>query len=283
MSQIVIFGAGYHGRAVYRATKNNYKRIICWIDNDKKKSFKKLFGLPIYPVLHLKKLKYKKIIFCGRNIEEQINQYKKLKLDEKKIIVWDNIKLIPQKKLQDKREISAEKILKKIIFVLAKNKIFSWIDSSGILQVVRNKRISLLSDFDLSFYYKDHMKVIRCFKSNDLYKVVKKKIDNKKFKIFIIGRNNFKDFEPPIFDFHFKIIRKNFLYDAFNNKKKTPLKYSQNFIDYNFKKKLKFKFPNNYIDYLKFLYGEKSWKKRVLFYKNPLAKKNRPYLGPVDK
>jgi hypothetical protein len=283
MFQSVIFGVGYHGRAVYRKIKIKSKNDICWVDNDKKKSFKSLFGSKIYPVSHLKKLKYKKIILSGRSIEEQITQYKKLDLDKKKIKIWDNLKLIPSKKLQIKREMSAEKILQNILFVLAKKKIFNWVDSSGILQVIRDKKISSLSDFDLSFYYKDHKKVLRSFQNHKLYDVVKTKIDSKKCKIFMRGKNNFKDYEPPVFDFQFNIVKKDFIYNAFNYKKKTPLNYLDSFIDYIFKNKFDVKIPKKYINYLEYLYGKNGWKHKVRFFKNPLAKKNRPLLGPIDR
>jgi len=84
MIKYFIFGCGYHGRAVYRKLISKKKNIIGWVDNDKKKINKKLFGLPIYSILKLKQFTYSKIIFSGRSIKEQLTQYSKLNLEKKK-------------------------------------------------------------------------------------------------------------------------------------------------------------------------------------------------------
>ena len=76
MMKYIIFGCGYHGRAVYRKLKSNKKKIIGWVDNDKKKNNKKLFGLLIRPVSILQKINFSKIIFSGRAIDEQLNSIK---------------------------------------------------------------------------------------------------------------------------------------------------------------------------------------------------------------
>ena len=175
MIKYIIFGCGYHGRAVYRKLKSNKKQIVGWIDNDIKKNNKKLFGLLIRPVSSLQKLNFSKIIFSGRSIDEQIKQYKKLKIENKKIEIWDNFKIKPTKKMELNRERSAVYILKKIIKILNNNNINYWIDSSGLLQLIRNKKLSKLSDFDLTFRYEDHQKILRLFKSNNFYLVKKKK------------------------------------------------------------------------------------------------------------
>ena len=64
MKNLVIFGCGYHGRAAYRVLKNNKKNFLGWVDNDKKKHFKKLFRKTIFPVQQLKNLNFTDIIFC---------------------------------------------------------------------------------------------------------------------------------------------------------------------------------------------------------------------------
>ena len=169
-----------------------------------KKNNKKLFGLLIRPVSILQKINFSKIIFSGRSIDEQIKQYKKLKFEKKKIEIWDNFKIKPTKKMEFNRERSAANILKKIIKILNNSNINYWIDSSGLLQLIRNKKLSKLSDFDLTFKYEDHKKILRLFKSNNFYMVKKKKISSGNYKIFIIGNNSYKNFEPACFDFQFK-------------------------------------------------------------------------------
>ena len=145
MKKYVIFGCGFHGRSVYRKLKLQKKSILIWVDNDKKKISKKLFGISIKSVNLLKKTPYDKIIFSGRFIDEQLDQYKKLKLDNSKIIIWDAFKLSANKKQQTKRESSSAKILKKILSILSKEKITYWADLSGLLQIARDKKISFLS------------------------------------------------------------------------------------------------------------------------------------------
>ena len=70
--------------------------------------------------------------------------------------------------------------------------------------------------------------------------------------------------------------------DVFNPKRKIPLKYLNNFLNLKFKYNLNLIIPKNYIAYLEYLYGKHKWKKRVRNFINPLAKKNRPFLGPID-
>lgn len=283
MKKYVIFGCGYHGRLVYRKLKQQKKSILIWVDNDKKKLSKNLFGIKIKSVASLKYTVFDKIIFSGRFIQEQLSQYKKLKLSNKKIIIWDAFKLKPSKKQQDKREKNAKKILKEILSILSKNKIIYWVDLSGLLQIIRDKKISILSDFDLSFYYRDHFKVIKLFKRNKKYKIVKKKIRKKYYKIFILGKNNNKFFEAPIFDFHFKIQGGCLTRDVDGVTQNVPSKFLKSFIDYQYNRDLKLIVPKNYIKYLQHLYGKRSWKKRIPFFKETLLKKNKLFFSPLDE
>ena len=71
--------------------------------------------------------------------------------------------------------------------------------------------------------------------------------------------------------------------DVFNPKRKIPLKYLNSFINLKFKYNLNLIIPEHYIAYLEYLYGKNKWKKRARYFINPLAKKNRPFLGPIDK
>lgn len=281
-NKYVIFGCGFHGRAVYRKLKLQKKSILIWVDNDKKKKSKKLFRVPIKPVKFLKNINYDKIIFSGRYITEQLNQYKKLKLDKSKIVIYDALKLRGNKKQKILREISAVRILKKILLILSKEKITYWVDLSGLLQVVRDKKISYLSDFDLSFYYMDHNKIIKLFKHSRSFKFFKKKIKQNYYKIFITGKNNNKLFEPPIFDFHFKVQDGNWTRDIDGITRSIPSKFLKSFKDYKLTKELKLRIPSSYIAYLQYLYGKSNWKKKIPFFKETLIKKNKLFLGGVD-
>ena len=279
MSFTVIFGCGYHGRSVYRKVKKNKK--LLWVDNDKKKHFKRLFGISIKPVSELKKIKYKKIIFSGRNIKEQLNQYHKLKLDKKKIIIWDSFKIKPDKTLLEKREKDSIKILKNITKIFSDNNIDYWVDLSGLLQLIRDGKISLLSDFDFSFFFKDQKKILKLFKTKKNYKVVKERLNKRLYKIFISGKNNPKFYEPPLFDFHFKIKKKSFLEDSSGIDQSVPVKYFKAFINYELSKEIKLRIPKSFIKYIEFLYG-KSWRTRSRFFKEKLKKKNKLFFTPLD-
>ena len=151
-----------------------------------------------------------------------------------------------------------------------------------MLQLIRDKKLSILSDFDLSFEYKNHQKILKLFKTNNSFKVIKKKISDNDFKIFIIGKNKYHNFEPVCFDFQFKKKNKKFFIDAFNTKRKIPLKYLNSLTKFTFKKDFTLIIPKNYIYYLEYLYGKNRWKSRERFFINSLAKKNRPFLGPID-
>ena len=280
MNRFIIFGCGYHGRAVFRILSTKNCKIVCWIDNDKKKHYKKLFGKKILPVSDLRYFNIPEVIFAGRNIKSQIKQFQDLKI-KNKIQIWNSLKIKQPLNLILKREKSAQRILKMIIKKIEKNNIFYWVDNSGLLQIIRDKKISILSDFDISFYFKDHKKILKIFKTNIFYKVIKKKISKNKTKIFITGKNNYKYFEPPIFDFGFKELKKQKFFDSFNNKYHVPIKYLDKFKNYNYKK-LNLRIPLNYLNYLGFLYGRRQWKMRAKFFNTPLAKKNRPFLGPLD-
>jgi hypothetical protein len=268
MKKIVIFGCSYYGRAAFRVLKRKRKKILCWVDNDKEKINKKLFNKIIKPIEYLKQVEFDKIIFCGRYIEEMLDQYNHLNLDRKKISIWNIFQCKPSGEQKKKREIYSIKILKKIINILNYNNIEYWTDYSGLLQVVRDKKISLLSDFELSFFQKDLNKIQTLFSSNYLYNVSKKKIRGGYFKIIVSGKNKSINYEPPIFDFHFKKKVSSFYYDSDMKIKKISTKFLKNFMLYKFNKNINLRVPLNYNSYLKYLYGKDVLIKRVPFYKD---------------
>ena len=114
--KIIIFGCGFHGRAVYRKCKILKKKyeIIGWIDNDKKKINKKLFNTKIFSVNSINNIKYDYIIISGRNVEEKIKQIKKINKTSN-ILLWDNSKINPTKKQIVRRDKSLSKILSDVL------------------------------------------------------------------------------------------------------------------------------------------------------------------------
>ena len=89
IKKIIIFGCGFHGRAVFRncIKKKKQYNVICWIDNNIKKENKKLFKKNIYNPKKLNKLKYDYIIFSGRNIKYQLKQIQKITKKKKLYIL----------------------------------------------------------------------------------------------------------------------------------------------------------------------------------------------------
>ena len=273
-SKFIIFGCGYHGRAAYRKCINNKLNLICWVDNNKSLHDKSLFNLKIISIQKLKTIKFDKIILCGRNIKDQVKQISKLKLKDK-IVLWNFFDLIPPVKIIKKRDKKLNTILKIVIHKLNRNRIPYWVDTSGLLTLVRKDYISLLSDFDLGFEQKYLAQIKKIFKSNKFYNVQKKYniIKKKKyFQISVHSKNNTKFFEPAIIDFSFYKKIKNTFYKFDNRRKKFPSSYLYDFKKFK-RNNINFNIPYKTNKYLINIYG-KSFRKKVKFYTNPLKYKS---------
>ena len=76
--KVVIFGTGFYGRAALRKCRENKRfKCVCFIDSDKKKDNTTILKKKIHHVNKINKINFDKIIFCGRYIEEQLEQVKK--------------------------------------------------------------------------------------------------------------------------------------------------------------------------------------------------------------
>ena len=266
MIKLIIFGAGYHGRAAIRKC-NNTKEIDCIfvVDNDKKKNNKKILGKKIYNPKVIDYKKYDKIVLCGRYIEEQLKQIKKYQINKKKILIWGRKELLPKKRKINQREKILINILKFLIKKFDEKKIKYWVDNSGLLALMRKQNLAELSDVDISIDVKDIKKIIEIVKkNNNLFRVCSytfyNKILKKKYpQLYIHGKTNLKLLEPPIIDFVLKKFSKN----SANNivdKKSYLIKYWSSFKTIKYKG-LIFKIPNYTKEYLEGVYG-KSWKKK---------------------
>jgi len=263
--KILIFGCGYHGRAVYRNLDD--KNIIGWVDNNKNFQNKKLFNKKIFDPKKINKINFNFIILAGRNVKEIFSQLINLKIDKKKIIFWGNSKLIPQKKKIKKRNDSYRIIFRSILKIFKLNNINYWVDRSGLLSLCREKKYCMLSDFDLAVNNKDINKLFKLLKSSNKYKVVKKR--GKINKIYIKSLNSILDYEPAIVDFIFLKFNKKNVHHFYNNYKFSKKKY---FLGHDIIKfdKLNFKIPLYVNNYLRDTYG-KNWRKRPEFWENKKA------------
>ena len=269
--KIIIFGCGFHGRAVYRnCIKKKIYKIVCWIDNDFKKENKILFKKKIFNPKKINKIRYDYIIFSGRNIKEQIQQVKKI-TKKRNFKFWGNTKIKPTKTNIKKRNEKLKIILKDVLNKLENNNIPYWVDLSSLLTIFRKENLSIRSDFDISVDFKYLKTIFKLFKKNNKYHVNKNESSKIK-KIFFKSKNNIFNFEPAVLDIVFKIFNKktSYIYNYGNYKKKFPRKYFVGYEELTYSR-IKMRIPKNSIQYLKYLYG--NWKKKVEFYDNPLAKK----------
>ncbi len=272
--KVIIFGCGYHGRAAFRKVLNNKNlQVINWVDSNKSLKNSFLFGKKITDLENLKKIKFDKIIFCGRHIKDQLKSYLKLKLNKNKIIIWDSFQLRPSREQIKKRDIELYKILKDVINKLNNYKIRYWADTSGLLSLIRKDNISILSDFDLGIDKKNVKKLFSIFKKEKKYKILKGSYirDKKIPKIAFLSKNNKLKFEPAVLDCLFYYKNKRTYYRYGNNRIKFPAKYIEK-IDNLKLKDLSISIPSMSKEYLTNLYGKKFIKK-VRFYSNPLAYK----------
>ena len=262
---VIIFGAGYHGRAALRKCYAN-KKINCifFVDNNHKLNGKKILGKKIYKPEIINRTNFDKLILCGRYIDEQAKQVLEYKLN-KKILIWGRKKIQPNKRKLLEREQILISILKYIIKKFEEKEINYWIDHSGLLSLKRKENLALLSDVDISVDIKDLKKIHYILnKKNKLFKLYYNKyLYNKKkknsVKLYLLGKTNLNSLEPPTIDFVFqKFNKKNSI--NVNNKKSYSIKYwkSYEIIKY---KKINFRIPCFSEKYLKEVYGS-LWKKR---------------------
>lgn len=274
--KVVIYGCGFHGRAVFRkcAQLKNKFEIVAWIDNDKKKINKSLFNKKIYLPNKLRKIKFDSIIISGREIDLKIKQIKKI-VTNTKFLFWGNKEIKPSKKKILKRDKSLKIILKYVLSVLEREKINYWIDSSALLTIFRKDNLSIRSDFDISIEKKYMGKIRKLFKSNKFFYFHQLKIYKSKIKLFFTSKNDIRLYEPAVVDLCFQdFSKKKYIFNYLNPKKKFLKKFFKKFkyIKY---QNLNFKIPFESEKYLKSLYG--NWKLRKNFYSNNLARK-KPYL-----
>lgn len=279
MKKVVIFGAGYHGRAAFRKCVTNSKsyKVIGWVDNDPSKINKFLFKKKIYSLKNLNSLKFDLIVICGRNIDDQYLQIPKN--FKKKVQFWGRTKIKPNKIQIIKRELHTKKILIEVLKSLNKKNIKYWIDRSGLLSIIRDKQFSSLSDFDIAFSYNDLDKVFEIFKKGKSFNIFKGYVirQNKKYKqIFLRSKNNELNFEPATIDFIFYKLSLKYGLQFDNRKKKIPINLLKEFKTIKVQS-IEVNIPKYNDEYLSHIYG-KNYKNKLEFWSNPLKIKKKKYL-----
>ena len=291
--KVVIFGAGHHGRAAFRKCRENKRfNCVCFIDSDKKKDNTSILKKKIYHVNKINKINFDKIIFCGRYIEEQLEQVKKYNIKKNRFLIWGRSKISPPKKKLMQREKILLKMLAYVVNKFNQNKIIYWVDYSGLLGLIRKQHLAEFSDVDISIKLNDVEKVRKIIKSNkkifsfhtkfisntkknkapnSLHSFHTKFISNtkknkaiKKITLMsMVGNVNPVRIEPPLIDFVIKKTTPKYVLDlrtdAISAKKHWR---SFDVVKY---KGLNLNVPNYPEKYLKHLYG-KSWKKKMEFW-----------------
>ena len=279
--KIVIFGAGNYGRAALRKCNGGKKfECVCFLDSNKKIHNTSVLKKKVYHITKINKINFDKIIFCGRNIEEQLKQVKKYNIKKNKFLIWGKSKILPPKQKLMQREKILLKMLTYVVKKFDQNQINYWMDFSGLLGIVRKQHLAEFGDVDIAINLNDVKKIYKIIKGNKKIfsfnsEFISKMRKNKKITktpMCIIGKANPEIIEPPIIDFFMnKITTKQIKNLRFNYT--YPKKYfkSFNIIKY---KGLSLSVPNYHEEYLEYLYG-KSWKKKAEFW----SKKSSRILG----
>tara|TARA_B100000029_G_scaffold135466_1_gene129928 strand:+ start:557 stop:1414 length:858 start_codon:yes stop_codon:yes gene_type:complete len=277
--KVVIFGNSHYGRAALRKCNENKKfECVCFLDSNKKNHNKKVLKKKIYHITKINKINFDKIIFCGRYVKEQLKQVKKYNIKKSKFLIWGKSKLLPPKNKIMKREKIILKMLSYVIKKFNQNKINYWMDTSGLLAVVRKQHLAEFSDVDISINSNDVEKIYKTIKDNkkvfsfdsQFISKIKKNKKIPKTPMFITGKTNPELIEPPILEFLINKITKKKIkreckrYIGKHYYEQLPKKYFRSFKTIKYKG-LGLNVPSKYEEYLKYLYG-KSWKKKVEFW-----------------
>lgn len=280
----IIFGSGYHGRSALRALnkKKFMFRPLCFVDNDKAKHFKFCLKKKIFPVEKLDKIEFDKIILCGRNIENQINQLKKYRIPKEKYIFLGKSEIKPDKKSFLLRSKLLLRMLKYVIEAFNKEKIEYWIDYSGLLSLLRKDDFAKLSDVEISINKKNIKQLVKILsKKNNIFTIhfiFKKnkkfiRINKKKFnRIVIFSNTKSTKIEIPHIDFVIKELKQKTAENIYENGKDTLIKFWKKEKRILFKN-LSIRVPDFTYDYIRLLYG-KNWRRSVEFW----GLKNKKYI-----
>ena len=277
--KVVIFGNSHYGRAALRKCNESKKfECVCFLDSNKKNHNKKVIKKKIYHITKINKINFDKIIFCGRYIEEQLKQVKKYNIEKSKFLIWGKNKLLPPKNKLIQREKIILKMLSYVVKKFNQNKINYWMDSSGLLAVIRKQHLAEFSDVDISINSNDVEKIYKVIKVNKkmfsfnsgFISKIRKNKKIPKTPMCITGKVNPEIIEPPVIEFNInKITTKQIKKEGkravgrhFYEKLQKKYCRSFNIIKY---KGLSLSVPNYHEEYLEYLYG-KSWKKKAEFW-----------------
>ena len=156
-ANVLIFGVGYHGRAIHRKCRESPDKynVIGFLDNDASKHHTRCFGTTIYSPSNVDQFNVDGVLVAGPHRLEMKNQLTLLGVEETKILVWGRSKLRPHFELIRTRSVTTGEMLNRLCMEFDKNKLLYWLDFSGLLAVQRPELLPELSDVDISVAHND--------------------------------------------------------------------------------------------------------------------------------
>ena len=262
--KLIIFTCGYYGRLMFRKLykKNN---IIYFFDNFKKEKY--FFNTRVIKPKFLDKKEFNYICIAGRDILVLKKQLLSLGFKNKQICTFNNSQVRPRGEESLEREKLAYTLLNKVLKSFKLNKIEYLCSYSGLLGIIREKKLSHFSDFEISCDLKDNKKILHSFKKNNF--IIKY---NKSFKYNKKIYKNFYVTSKKKFNRKIEYPRVAFVFLVKNSKgfcEVTSKKFQKSDYFSSAKtikvKNLKFRVPLNFSKELVSLYG-KNWKKKSKYW-----------------
>lgn len=144
MQNIVIFGTGAAGRAIYRALKGEFN-IVAFIDNNPNKQGTKYCDIEIYSVQNVVNLKFDYVYLGGIWADEMEAQLLNL-IDKSKIKVLDEKDISFS---TPSRQVATDEIMRVLDGYFKEIKMDYFLCNSALISLLRGNSLSVVSDVDL--------------------------------------------------------------------------------------------------------------------------------------
>ncbi|MDL0105713.1 nucleoside-diphosphate sugar epimerase/dehydratase [Campylobacter vicugnae] len=144
MQNIVIFGTGAAGRAIYRALKDEFN-IVAFIDNNPNKQGTKYCDIEIYSVQNVVNLKFDYVYLGGIWADEMEAQLLNL-IDKSKIKVLDEKDISFS---TPSRQVATDEIMRMLDGYFKEIKMDYFLCNSALISLLRGNSLSVVSDVDL--------------------------------------------------------------------------------------------------------------------------------------
>lgn len=144
MQNIVIFGTGAAGRAIYRALKDEFN-IVAFIDNNPNKQGTKYCDIEIYSAQNVVNLKFDYVYLGGIWADEMEAQLLNL-IDKSKIKVLDEKDISFS---TPSRQVATDEIMRVLDGYFKEIKMDYFLCNSALISLLRGNSLSVVSDVDL--------------------------------------------------------------------------------------------------------------------------------------